>query len=248
MLPLALDHVRHVGVFASSKSAMKVLAPEFSALMTSLRSVGPVISTRRSAGPSGGGGTRQSPSRISRVSGRKSSVPPARRAASRSRRAASSSCRRGSKRRCRSATKRSASIETMSAYCWSCGGVASIPSGVVKLTEDPRRARRGASGRAAPSGGRPGSRAPSRWAAICIVQPGLAAAMTCGAGRQQVVGLAAAELLGRLGLHHVVDPGRAAAQLPLGGLDELEPRDRRAAASRGGWRTPWAWARWQASW
>ena len=37
-----------VGEFASSKSAMKPRAPEFSALMTSLRSVGPVISTRRS--------------------------------------------------------------------------------------------------------------------------------------------------------------------------------------------------------
>ena len=36
-----------VGEFASSKSAMKPLAPELSALMTSLRSVGPVISTRR---------------------------------------------------------------------------------------------------------------------------------------------------------------------------------------------------------
>ena len=38
-----------VGELASSKSAMKPLAPELSALMTSLRSVGPVISTRRSA-------------------------------------------------------------------------------------------------------------------------------------------------------------------------------------------------------
>ena len=37
-----------VGVFASSKSAMNTLAPEFSALMTILRSTGPVISTRRS--------------------------------------------------------------------------------------------------------------------------------------------------------------------------------------------------------
>src|SRR3954468_4439607 len=35
-----------VGLLASSKSAMKPLAPELSALMTSLRSVGPVISTR----------------------------------------------------------------------------------------------------------------------------------------------------------------------------------------------------------
>ncbi len=38
-----------VGEFASSKSAMKTLAPELSALITILRSTGPVISTRRSA-------------------------------------------------------------------------------------------------------------------------------------------------------------------------------------------------------
>ena len=35
-----------VGALASSKSAMKTLAPELSALITILRSVGPVISTR----------------------------------------------------------------------------------------------------------------------------------------------------------------------------------------------------------
>ena len=38
----------HVGESESSKSAMKPRAPEFSALMTILRSTGPVISTRRS--------------------------------------------------------------------------------------------------------------------------------------------------------------------------------------------------------
>ncbi len=37
-----------VGEFESSKSAMKPRAPEFSALITILRLVGPVISTRRS--------------------------------------------------------------------------------------------------------------------------------------------------------------------------------------------------------
>ena len=37
-----------VGELASSKSAMKTLAPEFKALMIIFRSVGPVISTRRS--------------------------------------------------------------------------------------------------------------------------------------------------------------------------------------------------------
>jgi hypothetical protein len=37
-----------VGELESSKSAMNPFAPEFSALMTILRDVGPVISTRRS--------------------------------------------------------------------------------------------------------------------------------------------------------------------------------------------------------
>ena len=40
--------LRQVGELASSKSAMKPRAPELSALMTILRLVGPVISTRRS--------------------------------------------------------------------------------------------------------------------------------------------------------------------------------------------------------
>ena len=56
----------HVGEFASSKSAMNTLAPELSALITILRSTGPVISTRRSAISSGNGAIRQSPSRTSR--------------------------------------------------------------------------------------------------------------------------------------------------------------------------------------
>src|SRR3972149_3408261 len=43
-----------LGVLASSKSAMKTLAPQLRALMTILRSVGPVISTRRA----GAGGAR----------------------------------------------------------------------------------------------------------------------------------------------------------------------------------------------
>ena len=37
-----------VGACESSKSAIYVFAPEFSALITILRSTGPVISTRRS--------------------------------------------------------------------------------------------------------------------------------------------------------------------------------------------------------
>src|SRR5881628_1437539 len=56
-----------VGELASSKSAMKTLAPELSALMIILRSTGPVISTRRSARSAGIGATLQaSSSRIDR--------------------------------------------------------------------------------------------------------------------------------------------------------------------------------------
>ena len=49
-----------VGELASSKSAMKTLAPELSALTIILRSTGPVISTRRSSRSAGIGATRQS--------------------------------------------------------------------------------------------------------------------------------------------------------------------------------------------
>ena len=47
--------LRHVGAVASSKSAMNPSAPEFRALMTILRSVGPVISTQRWARSGGRG-------------------------------------------------------------------------------------------------------------------------------------------------------------------------------------------------
>ena len=65
------------GEVASSKSAMNTFAPEFSALTIILRSTGPVISTRRSRRSAGIGATFQSPSRMARVSGRKSGVSPA---------------------------------------------------------------------------------------------------------------------------------------------------------------------------
>ena len=41
----------HSGVLASSRSASQTFAPELSALIVILRSVGPVISTRRSTRP-----------------------------------------------------------------------------------------------------------------------------------------------------------------------------------------------------
>ena len=49
----------HVGEFESSKSAMNTRAPELSALITIFRSVGPVISTRRSCRPGGSGAIAQ---------------------------------------------------------------------------------------------------------------------------------------------------------------------------------------------
>ena len=54
-----------VGELESSKSAMNPDAPEFSALMTILRLVGPVISTRRFCSAAGSGAIVQSPSRTS---------------------------------------------------------------------------------------------------------------------------------------------------------------------------------------
>ncbi len=57
------------GVFASSRSANQTFAPEFRALIIILRSVGPVISTRRSRRSGGAGATCQSPSRTAAVSG-----------------------------------------------------------------------------------------------------------------------------------------------------------------------------------
>src|SRR4051794_12418984 len=108
-----------VGEFASSKSAMKPLAPELSALITILRSVGPVISTRRFCSLGGAGATCQSPSRISWVSGRKSSSSPAAKRTRRSARRASSSRRRSSKRLWSSATKaRASSVRTCSKPSW----------------------------------------------------------------------------------------------------------------------------------
>ena len=98
-----------VGEFESSKSAMNTLAPQLSALITILRSVGPVISTRRSCRS-----LRRRPPRSIRsrgsiaVSGRKSGSLPASNSAWRRARAAISSRRRPSNLRASLATKASA--------------------------------------------------------------------------------------------------------------------------------------------
>src|SRR6185437_3289909 len=82
-----------LGVEASSKSAMKTLAPQLSALMIILRSTGPVISTRRSSRSLGSFATVQSASRMAFVSGRKTGFqPPSSFACTSARRA--SRCRR----------------------------------------------------------------------------------------------------------------------------------------------------------
>src|SRR5208283_1680180 len=60
----------HVGEFESSKSAMKTLAPELSALMIIFRSGGPVISTRRSRRSEGIGATFQEASLVGREASR----------------------------------------------------------------------------------------------------------------------------------------------------------------------------------
>ena len=68
--------LRQVGELASSKSAMNPSAPEFSALMTILRSVGPVISTQRCCSGRAPARPSSRPRGPSRSSGRKSSVSP----------------------------------------------------------------------------------------------------------------------------------------------------------------------------
>src|SRR5580704_16834079 len=92
-----------VGELESSKSAMKTFAPEFSALITILRSTGPVISTRLSSRSFGIGATVHSFARISAVSLGKSGRAPPSISACTLMRAARSSRRVDSKRRASSA-------------------------------------------------------------------------------------------------------------------------------------------------
>src|SRR5579863_5228388 len=107
----------HSGVFASSKSASHTLAPEFSALIVILRSVGPVISTRRSTSPGAGAATRQSgSSRTAAVSERKSSIAPRDSSIWRRWRARSSSDRRGPSSACRAAMSSMACGVRISSY------------------------------------------------------------------------------------------------------------------------------------
>src|SRR4051812_1669207 len=101
--------LRQCGVLASSRSASQTFAPQLRALTAIFGSVGPVISTRRSTSPGGGGGTCHRPARTALVSGRKSMVRAAAISARRVARAASRASRCAPNRLCRSATKARAS-------------------------------------------------------------------------------------------------------------------------------------------
>ena len=104
-----------VGELASSKSAINMLAPELRALMTILRSVGPVISVRRSLRSAGIGATVQSDSRMCCVSARKSGSAPSSISCCRTERRSSRAMRRASNLRCSSTRNVCASGERISA-------------------------------------------------------------------------------------------------------------------------------------
>ena len=98
----------HVGLLASSKSAMNTRAPELRALMSILASVGPVISTRRSDRSAGAGGTRHSALRTCAELSLKVGRTPRAKSAWSWRRRSSSSARRVPSSPCSSATRPSA--------------------------------------------------------------------------------------------------------------------------------------------
>ena len=86
-------------------------------------------------------------------------------------------------------------------------------------------------------GWRAGSGCPRRPSAVAswTRQPGLALAQHLRVGGEHVACLSLAELARRIGLDDVVDPGRSAAEVLLGGLDDLErgdARERRARCER----------------
>ena len=105
-----------VGLLASSKSAIKALAPELRALMIILRSVGPVISTRRSCKSSGIGEIFQLLLRSASVSDRKWGRQPASSCCCVASLSLSRRSQSAPKRRCNIPIKSSASVVRISAY------------------------------------------------------------------------------------------------------------------------------------
>src|SRR4051812_9686149 len=217
-----------VGEFESSKSVMNPSAPELSALITIFASVGPVISTRRRRRSGGGGATCHSPSRISRVSARKSSVPPSSSLRWRSSRAASSSRRRPSKRRCSSATKATAPSLRTSSKPSSIAPVISTPLTVVAISrpfDRPVQKLHGVQHRHPVA-------EPLRMRGYLDRAARVRSHDGLGAGAEQVARLAPAEVGGGVGLHGVVDARRAAADLPLRRLHDVHPGYRRQQLAR----------------
>ena len=198
--------------------------------MTILRSVGPVISTRRSLQV---GRRRGDPpvaladrSRLGQEVERPAAGVEARR---RSARAARSSRRRG--RTAGAGRRRRRAPPAVSTSAWRPSGarVRLAPLRASAPSIDACSSSIGMADRAASS---PSSAA---CAAICSAQPGVGGGDRARARGEQVAGLAAAQLGRRLGLEQVVDAGRAAADLPAVGLEQLEAGDRaqqRRAAGR----------------
>src|SRR5437764_1284922 len=213
-----------VGEFESSKSAMNPRAPELSALMTILRWVGPVISTRRSIRSFGAAATTQLwSSQMLRVESRKSSVPPASSSWRRSTRLCSSSCRVDSNSRCRPVTNSSASEVSTSSMRPFTGAWISRPFTSTLAIAAASLNRRLNQLYRVDHAQRPThllahGRDLDRAAGVA----GGDHLRACG---EQVVHLPPPELGGGLGVQQVVDTRGPAANLPLRGLDHLELRD-----------------------
>ena len=122
----------HNGALASSKSAINTCAPELSALMTILRSTGPVISVRRLRKSAGIGATFQSLLRICAVSGLKSGNTPFLSSSQRVTRRANKAARLSSKRSIKSPTNANASRVKISLYSGLSGPVITNPSGMFR--------------------------------------------------------------------------------------------------------------------
>ncbi len=204
---------------------MKPVAPEFSALIIILRSTGPVISVRRFC--SFGGTGIDLPVALADLPGLGQEVE---RLAGGEGLAAL-----GAAREQLGAARPEAVLELAHELQGVVGQHLGVPAfrrdrqrdghGVPPLVIDAYRISIGCTtGSSCPS-----SRAE---AAICSTHPGLAAATASAPVASRFLRLALPELLGGLGLEQVVDAGRAAAQLPLGGLDELEAGDRAQQVAR----------------
>ncbi len=215
-------------------------------MITILRWVGPVISTRRSCRSCGAGATDQSLSRISRVSSRKSSVPPASSSAGARPAAAEARAACGSNSRCRPATNSSASGVSTSSMRPLTGACISMP-----FTSTP--AIPGASlyrhlnqlNRVEyPSAGAPSARSRRRSGSRSRGCPRRSSPRRWPAGWPPCAARARWPALDSAGCRYP----RTRSKSPSPRARRARARGSRASSSRGWARTACAWARWQASW